>query len=247
MSAPSPVPIEPRPTVWPALGPLEVHAWAVDLREPGDELILSERERARAQRFFRAEHGRRFAAAHSAMRQILAGYAGCSPAELEYRTGEHGKPHLAASEHLQFNLSHSGDRALVGVATAGAVGVDIECHRQLTDRDALADRYFSPAEGQALRALGDAQRTAAFFRIWSRKEAFIKCIGRGLTQALDSFDVTLDVGDARLLAVRDPDLASARFEFWDLDVGPSAGAAVALRGRATRLRAWRWSHAAGIP
>jgi len=238
---------EPRPSQWPALGPMEVHVWNVDLTAAGpaagagEEPVLSEDEIQRARRFYAAEHGRRFAAAHAALRQILAGYTGTAPGALRFGLGEHGKPHLEApAAPLQFNLSHSGDRALVAVATVGPVGVDIECHRELSDRDALARRHFSPAEVMVLDELPDGQRTQGFFRCWSRKEAFIKCIGRGLTQALDSFDVSLAPGDARLLAVRDPDLGSAHFDLWDLDAGIAAGAALAVRGRVQRVCAWQW-------
>lgn len=166
-------------------------------------VLLSEEERARAARFMFPEHSRRFIAAHGRLRQVLGGVLGMDPAQIGFRKAAHGKPELdgeAAASGLQFNLSHSGAWAVVGWAHRRAIGVDVEVWRQMRDEAALVRRFFSPAENAAYEALPAHERSAAFFHCWTRKEAYIKAVGRGLSLPLDSFDVSLDPGEgARLL------------------------------------------------
>ncbi|MFO7325869.1 MAG: 4'-phosphopantetheinyl transferase superfamily protein [Pseudomonadota bacterium] len=164
--------------------------------------LLSEEERARAARFVFPELGHRFTVAHGRLRQVLAPLVGVDPARLAFRSAEHGKPELAGDagrSGVQFNLSHSGAWAVIGWAMGRAIGVDIEVWRPMSDEEALVRRYFSAAENAAWEALPPAERSAAFFRCWTRKEAYIKAVGRGLGLPLDSFDVSLDPVDVRLL------------------------------------------------
>jgi 4'-phosphopantetheinyl transferase len=122
--------------------------------------------------------------------------------QIEFATGEHGKPRLAgaaAGSKVHFNLSHSGAYGLIGWAQDREIGVDVEEWRSLRDEPALVRRYFSAREIAAYEALPAAQRTEAFFNGWTRKEAYIKAIGRGLGLPLDSFDVSLDSGPAACL------------------------------------------------
>lgn len=141
--------------------------------------------------------------AHGRLRQLLSSVLGMAPENLEFAAGPHGKPHLAgaaAGSGLHFNLSHSGDVGLVGWAQGRDIGVDVEVWRPMRDEAALVHRYFSTAEIAAYEALPAASRTEAFFNCWTRKEAYIKAVGRGLGLPLDSFDVSLDSGSgARLL------------------------------------------------
>ena len=137
------------------------------------------------------------------MREILGEQLAVAPQSLQFDVAEHGKPHLAgthARAALQFNLSHSGDRGLVGWANGRRLGVDIEVWRPLGDEAALVRRFFSPAENAAYEALAPTERTRGFFECWTRKEAYIKAVGRGLGLPLDSFDVSFgaDVAPALL-------------------------------------------------
>lgn len=175
---------------------------------PADEraalaAVLSPEERARAARFHSPEHGARFIVAHARLRQLLAPLLDIAPPDIEFIAGEHGKPALAgaaAGSDLQFNLSHSGALGLVGWAQGREIGVDVEIWRAMNDEAALVRRYFSPAEIAAYEALPPAQRTEGFFNCWTRKEAYIKAVGRGLGLPLDSFDVSIGSGaDACLL------------------------------------------------
>jgi len=231
------------PAEWPVLADGALHVWHVDLERvaaPTDG--LDDAERARMARFYQALHRRRFGAAHSSLRRILARYLAAEPEDLVFDLGEHGKPALRGTPGgLAFNLSHSGDRALVAVTRVGPVGVDIEGHRALTDRDGLARRFFSPAEIQQLEGLPEEDRTAAFFRCWTRKEAFIKCSGRGLTQPLDSFDVSLEPDDGRVLHVRDPELGGMQWFMGTFDVGRNAEGAAIVRAGTVEVSAWKWA------
>jgi len=140
--------------------------------------------------------------AHARLRQLLAPLLGIAPSQVEFSAGEHGKPRLAgiaAGSDLHFNLSHSGAVGLIGWARGREIGVDVEVWRPMSDEAALVRRYFSPAEITAYEALPAAQRTEGFFNCWTRKEAYIKAIGRGLGLPLDSFDVSIDSGPAARL------------------------------------------------
>jgi 4'-phosphopantetheinyl transferase len=190
--------------------------------------LLSADEQARAARFLSPLHRDRFAVAHGRLRELLASQLGVDPSALQFDTAEHGKPHLAgpqAGSGLQFNLSHSGDRGLVGWANQRHLGVDIELWRPLGDEAALVRRFFSPAENAAYEALAPAERTRGFFECWTRKEAYIKAVGRGLGLPLDSFDVSFGAGCEPALLRPSADVPEGRS--WTL-AAPSLGAGISV-------------------
>lgn len=139
--------------------------------------------------------------AHARLRQILGSVLAAEAAALAFTAGPDGKPELVApaGTGLQFNLSHSGGWGLVGWAHGRAIGVDVEAWRVMSDEAALVRRYFSAAEIEAYEALPPALRREGFFNAWTRKEAYVKAVGRGLTLPLASFDVALGNGDAARL------------------------------------------------
>jgi 4'-phosphopantetheinyl transferase len=221
--------------------PLEgdaVHVWRVPLDDEARarELwpLLSGGERARAERFYREVHRRRYVAAHGALRVILATYVGIAPGELEFETGEHGKPALrraASGAAIEFNLSHSHDLALVAVARARPVGVDLERWADDVEHLELAERFFSPRERDALRALAHepALVAAGFFAAWTRKEAYLKATGHGITRGLHHFDDALAPGERpRLLADRLDRDAAERWSMAALDAAPGFSAALVV-------------------
>ncbi len=195
----------------------EVHVWAVPLAGDADRFagLLSAVEREKAGRFRFADHRRRYAISHGALRIILSGYLGADAAALAFATGPRGKPVLTGHGGVQFNLSHSAQMAMVAVGRC-PVGIDVEKLRHLERLLDIARRQFSAAEFTALDALPEGDRLGAFYRCWTRKEAYVKALGLGLS-ALDVFDV--DLGETpRLLALRDgQDLGQ-----WSLfDVSPA--------------------------
>ena len=207
MSAPAtetswgPAPAEP------ALGPGQLALWRVRLEGDLDEAraLLTDAERARADRFVRAEHGQRWALARAALRRILSTHLGAmgaptQAAAVELELGPYGKPALGPRvPGLGFNLSHSEGWALVGVGCELELGVDVERARPRTRLDRLARWAFSEAEAEAVLARPTPEaRRAAFYAVWTRKEAYIKALGMGLALDLRSFEVSWD-RPARLL------------------------------------------------
>ncbi len=165
----------------------ECLVWRVDLAvalpaQVGE--LLSDDERARAGRLHFDRDRRRFVASHVAMRHILGACLDLQPQAVELTSGFNGRPTLAGPEArrgtLDFNLSHGGDWALFAVASSAPVGVDVEPLRVLPDWAALAERHFSAAELDALKACADDDVQAAFVRCWTRKEAALKSTGIGL-------------------------------------------------------------------
>ena len=157
-----------------AIEPCEVHVWRVDLSGwsgPFDE--LDGEERARVARFRWEEARRRWAASHAILRRILEGYTAVPAAALSFSRGEFGKPYLAGSP-VHFNMSDSGDRALYAVTLYAEIGVDVERVREI-DGAGISRRFLPASEAAAVR-----DDPAAFFHVWTRREAYLKCIGVGL-------------------------------------------------------------------
>jgi 4'-phosphopantetheinyl transferase len=222
----------------PSLAPDAVHVWRVPLDDAGAVEaywpLLSSDEQTRANRFHRDVHRRRFVVAHGALRRILAGYVDTDPASLAFVAGEHGKPALDRQRGdavVEFNLSHSHDLALVAVSAARPIGVDLERWSADVEHLELAERFFSPAERQALRALAHAPELveAGFFAAWTRKEAYLKATGHGIARGLHHFDVTLTPGEhPRLLADRLDRDATARWSMLALEPAERYSAALVV-------------------
>jgi 4'-phosphopantetheinyl transferase len=238
----------PPPAVW-VLPEDEVHVWRVELDRPGHSVatlatLLSPEEEQRAERFYWERERERFVAARGILRIILGHYLDAPPASLRFTQNEHGKPSLARdrAKSLSFNISHSGGLALFAVTRERALGVDIERLRTDLDYERLASRFFSPAEAAQLACLkGTDQRVEAFFRCWTRKEAYIKGQGIGLALGLQSFDVSLAPGEpARLVATRPDAGEAARWQLRGLDPAPGYAAALAVQGWDWRLQCWTW-------
>ena len=217
------------------LGARELHVWAVPLHgdpEPQDAL-LSPAERERLDRFRIADHRRRFQIGHGALRAILGGYLGVDPRGIEFRRGPRGKPYLAA-EGPFFNLSHSGKLALIAVGGV-ELGLDLEKVRHLERFDEIGRRHFSESEFAALDALEGDARQLAFYRCWTRKEAYIKALGEGLSMPLDTFDVSL-CDTPKLLACRDGREHAENWSLHDVSPGPEFVAACAVRAPGLQVR-----------
>jgi 4'-phosphopantetheinyl transferase len=166
----------------PALDPKEVHVVRVglDLEPAGASRLLSAEEGKRAAALRSAEHRRRFEAAHAWLRAVLGRYLIIEPQSVQFELGRHGKPGLAAPP-LRFNLSHSGQVALIALAWGREVGVDIEQVKPGRDVVALARRTLEPGAGAELEALNPEDRLGAFHQMWARHEARLKCLGTGLS------------------------------------------------------------------
>jgi 4'-phosphopantetheinyl transferase len=215
----------------------EIHVWHVCLEcQPveleGYRVCLSSDEIARAQRFRFESDRNEYIVARGTLRTLLGQYLDVPSEELRFSYSAFGRPsvvHHKAASAFDFNISHSGGTALMAFAWARQIGVDVELVRRDFTTGEIADRFFSSAERTALKALLEEKRHAAFFRCWTRKEAFIKALGEGLSHPLDQFDVSLDPNaPAALLATR-PDASEAqRWKLWDIEVPVEFAAALAF-------------------
>jgi 4'-phosphopantetheinyl transferase len=206
--------------------------------------VLSDAERAQADRFHFDSDRQRYILAHGVLRTILGNYLQTSPEDLRFDLNDFGKPSLAggtAARHVQFNLSHSGDLVLVAVALDRAIGVDVELIRpELTGED-VARHYFSSREVADLRAVPAELRPYAFFTCWTRKEAYIKATGMGLSLPLDEFSVSLRPGEpARLIWAAGDAGAPQRWSLTALDPGDGYVGALAVDGAVETVEQVRW-------
>ena len=232
-------PVAPREIAY-AAG--EVHVWRLDLsranaRDPRFWSWLSQDEQQRASRFVFARDRDRFVLARAGLRQLLGAALGLAPQAPAFAANDYGKLRLAAGGGPAFNLSHSGERALYAVACDREVGVDVEAIRADLARDGDVTQFFSAAEIADLRALPAAAQVDGFFACWTRKEAYIKGRGMGLSMPLDRFRVSLDAAHARLVADDDDPTATARWHMHTLSAGRGYAAAVAADGPFT-LHQW---------
>ncbi len=194
---------------------------------------LAPEEEARAGRYLNPHHGNQFRAGRGRLREILASYVDQPPASLELTTNPHGKPALASAMSISFNLSHTGDVAALAVtrASVASLGIDIERIRPI-ERD-VASRFFSAAEVTTLEAVPPEDRTEAFYRCWTRKEAVVKALGDGLGYPLDAFDVSLTAAAPPML-LRLADRPVSELARWRLlhlaesDLSPGVIGAIAL-------------------
>ncbi len=161
----------------------QLHLWRIDLSDSDEELesVLSEEEQARVKRFHNAQDRTRFIKARGAMRLLLGCYLATAPEELVFVYGPRGKPFIASpASVLSFNLSHTGDMALLGISREAAIGIDLEQLREKPNFHAIARRVFNTAIQQELSQLEGATLADAFFRHWTEYEARMKAIGNGI-------------------------------------------------------------------
>ncbi|MEO8622721.1 MAG: 4'-phosphopantetheinyl transferase superfamily protein [bacterium] len=229
----------------PALGANELHVWRASLAalrpcEHAWGALLDASERERGARFYFDTDRVRHTISHGLLRRLLGHYTDTPPETLRFAAGEYGKPHLANHDEgrVVFNLSHSGDVVLLAFARSCNVGVDVECWTDRIDAlemERMAQSVFSLHERTALSQLESSARRTAFYSIWSRKEAYIKATGLGVSRGLDHFDVSAAPDEAHLLADRSAD---ARAEMWalhDLELDPGYSAALAVDRADTKV------------
>ena len=220
-----------------------VDIWLISLSQPLNiygslRQLLSPCEIARAQRYKFDDHRRRFVVAHAAVRSILAEYLKTSPGTLEFVNGLNGKPRLAgdlAASTIEFNLSHSYEMALLGITRGREIGVDIECVISDYRFDEVAERFFTPREITALRALPPQLQRRAFFKCWTSKEAFLKAKGTGLTGKLDEVEIWLSSKDAVCISATVPGWALS-----ELNLATDYEAALVLKHGLLPINGYLW-------
>ena len=246
--------VDPRQILWP-LPPADftllnhqIHVWAarldllpVDLDELNSSLAPSERERAVRFRF--DLHRNRFIAGRGLLRAVLGRYLKTNPARLEFDYSATGKPALsgaAAGTRIGFNLAHSENLAVLAVMLDQDVGIDVERVRPIPDAEQLVARFFSSRENAAFQALPEEQREAAFFNLWTRKEAWLKATGEGIAHSLKRVEVSFLTGEpARLIKIEDSQEEAARWRLIELNPALGFAAALACPAGEIEVNSWR--------
>jgi 4'-phosphopantetheinyl transferase len=222
-----------------------IHVWSAALDRPAAEVAalartLSDDERERAARMRHAGTQAEFIVARGLLRAVLGGCLDVWPSRIRFTHTPHGKPQLAEPGHLYFNVSHSHGAALIAVARRIEVGVDLELLRHFSDELGLADRYFSPREAAALRAAEPCRRLETFFRLWTRKEAYLKAHGFGISYGLERVEVSHAADEpARVLSIDGDAAAAARWSLRTLTPAPGYVGALACQAHDYRLFCWR--------
>ncbi len=216
------------------LPPDVVHVWMrpLDVRASVEQAcyeVLSPDERERAARFRVGRPRRNFILTRGTLRCLAATYVRVEPQQLSFRYSEHGKPTLDGPSEIRFNVSHTDGLALLAFVRARDIGVDVEKIEAARDAKKLAERFFSLRERSLLENLSGEELHAAFFRCWTRKEAYVKALGEGLSLPLDQFDVSVAPDELHaLLATRPDSVEASRWRLRDLRTIPGYAAALAV-------------------
>lgn len=230
------------PDPYPILSADEVHVWHANLDHyvaDSLQLLLTEDEVSRADRFHFAKDRNHYIVARGLLRKLLGGYLGIGAADLRFAYREKGKPVLEESQWslLNFNLAHSSGRAIYAFSLGRELGVDLEFIREDLAGDKIAERFFSAREIETLRTVPAELRKDAFFNCWTRKEAYIKALGDGLSMPLDEFDVSLAPGEPAALLKNHTDEAEVgRWEMQSIPVPAGFVAALVVEGHDWRLK-----------
>jgi 4'-phosphopantetheinyl transferase len=226
-----------------------IDIWRVRLDSSCEEYfaadILSCDEIARRSGFYFEEDRNYFTRCRVALRVLLAAYLAVPASEIEFQYEVGGKPQVAHRQNphaLEFNVSHSGGLGLIGFCSQRRLGVDVERIHQDNWASVLAERFFSSHERRVLRALADHRRTHGFFACWTRKEAFLKATGLGLSFPLSDFSVTADPDHApRLEEISGNTEVAEHWSLADIGLGDGWRAAVAIEGPRLFLRTYDWN------
>ncbi len=225
----------------------EVHVWYADFqpvqhRTNALHRLLDQYEQGRAARFKVAAARDQFVISRTFLRFVLGKYLLIAPRDVRFQVTAHGKPELAGTANISFNLSHTDGAAVLAVTRNRPVGVDVEQVRDNVEALELADRFFSPAEADWLRSQPSSQRSESFFACWTAKEAYIKACGTGLSMPLSGFTVIPKDGGKSQLKISGDLESSKNWSIWHLDLDPTLVCALAVQGMsiAVRLGTYAW-------
>jgi 4'-phosphopantetheinyl transferase len=213
-----------------------IQVWAVVTEAPDSivaelEELLSPDEKIRASRFRFDRHRRSFVIARGTLRILLGRYLDRAPAGIQFECGAKGKPAVAPRNELEFNVSHSGGLATFAFTLGCQIGIDLEKIRPLPDMEPIARRFFNTDEAAEIMSLHPKERDRAFFLCWTRKEAYIKATGDGLSAPLDDFRVTLRPCELpRFVHISHDEAAAGAWTLHDLQFAPDYAGALAYRG-----------------
>src|SRR5215203_285073 len=224
----------------------EAHIWRADLDlnesvQSSFLKLLSPDEINRAKRFRFAQDSQNFINARGILRLLIGKYLEINPAEISFQYSEFGKPSIANNHSLQFNISHSRNIALFAFTKKFNIGVDVEFVNPNIEVKEIAARFFSTNETKNLLALPEQQQTLGFFYCWSRKEAFIKAVGEGLSFPLDKFEVSLEPNKpAKLLATNWQPKDVSKWSIYSLSPEANFVGSLVIEGLLEKVKCWNW-------
>jgi 4'-phosphopantetheinyl transferase len=233
----------------PILESNNIHIWRVSLDSTSVRVkdlfgLLTNDEANCALRFHFQRDANRFIIVRGVLRLLLSTYLQIPPEQVRFRYGTHGRPFLASDQNdsfLDFNVSHSNGLALLAFTRGRAIGIDLEYVRQDIAHEQVADYFFSQQEIASLKSLPQSLRPVAFFNCWTRKEAFIKATGEGLSRPLNQFSMSLIPGDiAKLLAIQGEPDDLVKWFVHSLDPGPGYTGAIVFQNPVEQLRYWEY-------
>jgi 4'-phosphopantetheinyl transferase len=224
----------------------EVHIWRADLEV--DECfqssflkLLSPDEKNRARKFRFAKDSSNFIAARGILRSLIGRYLQINPVEISFQYSKFGKPGIANNNSLQFNISHSQNIALFAFSKRFTIGVDVEFVNPKIEAKDIAKNFFSKNEVLNLLALPEEQQSLGFFNCWTRKEAFIKAVGEGLSFPLDKFEVSLEPDKpAKLLATDWEPVAVSKWSLYSMSPRANFVGCLVVEGLVEEVKLWNW-------
>jgi 4'-phosphopantetheinyl transferase len=226
----------------------EAHIWRADLAVFDTSFqskflqLLSPDEQIRAQKFRFVKDSNNFINARGILRSLIGKYLDINPAEISFQYSKFGKPVISNNDSLQFNISHSQNMALFAFTAKFNIGVDVEFVNPDIEVKDIAANFFSANERKNLLALPNEEQAAGFFNCWTRKEAFIKAVGEGLSFPLDSFEVSLKPSEpARLLATNWAPDAISKWSLYPMSPAENFVGCVAIEGLVDQVRFWNWA------
>jgi 4'-phosphopantetheinyl transferase len=226
----------------------EIHVWVSCLDvDPTSRMALaaslSKEERIRAKKFRFRRHQNRFIARRGLLRAIVSQYLHIESDELVFEYNRYGKPEVAHQFNrsgIHFNLSHSDDMALFAVTFVGPVGIDIERIRPIKYKEEFLNRFSSPRERELFQNLDSRKKQRAFFYLWTRKEAFLKAIGVGITQLLSQVEVSFQSKEpVRFITISGDKKKILRWSIHNLFATKDFIAALAIKAKKVRIRYWK--------
>ncbi|RPI94870.1 MAG: 4'-phosphopantetheinyl transferase superfamily protein [Chloroflexi bacterium] len=226
-----------------------IDVWRVSLRSVSTSAknlfgLLANDEIDRARRFHFQRDRDRFVVVRGVLRILLSAYIPISPEQIRFQYSARGRPFLALDQNdvmLEFNVSHSHEMALLAFTRGPAVGIDVEYVHPDIVHEQVAERFFSAQEIASLRDLPDSLQAAAFFNCWTRKEAFIKATGEGLSRPLDQFSMSLIPDEAaRLLTIQGQPEEASRWFVQDLEPGIGYAAALVAQNPVKQIHRWEY-------
>ncbi len=228
----------------PKLKSSEVHIWRFDLSEFVNTVsemrqILSADECARADRFHFEKDRTRFVIRRGVLRKLLSKYVSIEPADLRFAHNNFDKPALEGDERIVFNASSSQDVGIVGIAHNAKLGMDVEFVDTTFPHMEIAKRYFSDDEVRALQALPSELRTTVFFDCWTKKEAYVKAIGDGMSLTLPTLTISCEGSEVFSVTARSEEMSGWSFESFFVE--ENSIASIAVEGEPTELHYFKWA------